>query len=262
MNLVTNASEAIGERSGVISITTGAMECDPAYLERTFLDEELPEGLYVYMEVADTGSGMDEEVSARIFDPFFTTKFTGRGLGLAAVLGIVRGHLGAIKVYTEPGKGSTFKVLFPASVEVARPAPKQGPTAVPWQGEGTILLVDDDETVRAVGRRILEKLGFDVLIAVDGREAVQIFRQHRDDIRCVILDLTMPHMDGEETFRELHAAGPDIPVILSSGYNEQDVVHRFAGKGLAGFIQKPYQSASLVEKLRDVLGPSDGAVQN
>ncbi len=253
MNLITNASEAIGSASGVISVSTGAMDCDRSYLRETYLDEDLTEGLYVYLEVADTGCGMDAATQAKIFDPFFTTKFTGRGLGLAAVLGIMRGHRGAMKVYSEPGRGTTFKALFPALDQPATAAEEVPATRLP-AGTGTILLADDEETVRAVGRRMLERAGYTVLTAVDGRETLEVFHEHANDIACVILDLTMPHLGGEEVFRELRRRHKDVRVILSSGYNEQDVTQRFAGKGLAGFIQKPYRRQELLAVLHKVLG--------
>jgi two-component system cell cycle sensor histidine kinase/response regulator CckA len=252
MNLVVNASEAIGERSGVITISTGAMDCDRAYLSEAWLDEQLPEGMYVFIEVADTGSGMDAETRTRIFDPFFTTKFTGRGLGLAAVLGIVRGHRGAIKVYSELGRGTTFKVLFPAGHRAEVREPGSLVRGI-YEGKGTVLLVDDDESVRAVGRKMLERIGFTVVTASDGAEAIARFRERADDIICAIVDLTMPHVDGAETFRELRRMRSGVRVILSSGYNEQDVTQRFVGKGLAGFIQKPYQLSTLVAVLKEVL---------
>jgi two-component system cell cycle sensor histidine kinase/response regulator CckA len=252
MNLVVNASEAIGERSGVITISTGAMDCDRQYLSESWLDEQLPEGMYVFIEVADSGMGMTAETRTRIFDPFFTTKFTGRGLGLAAVLGIVRGHRGAIKVYSELGRGTTFKVLFPAS-QRTETREAASPIRGIYEGKGTVLLVDDDESVRAVGRKMLERIGFSVVTAADGSEAIARFRERADDIICAIVDLTMPHVDGAETFRELRRMRPGVRVILSSGYNEQDVTQRFVGKGLAGFIQKPYQLSTLVSVLKEVL---------
>ncbi|MBN1346598.1 MAG: PAS domain S-box protein [Phycisphaerae bacterium] len=253
MNLITNASEALGEVSGVISISTGVMECDHAYLHNALLDERLPEGPYVYFEVADTGVGMGSETIERIFDPFFTTKFTGRGLGLAAVLGIVRGHRGALKVYSEPGKGTTFKMLLPAVDLPAEPLRGEADAPHAWRGAGTILLVDDEETIRTVAKRMVARLGFEVLTAADGKECIEIFHANADRVVCVLLDLTMPRMDGEETFRELRRIRPEVRVILSSGYNEQDAINRFAGKGLAGFIQKPYQARALTAKLREVL---------
>ena len=253
MNLITNASEAIGDRSGIISISTGAMDCDRQYLDETYLADDLVEGCYVSLEVADTGCGMDGETLARIFDPFFTTKFTGRGLGLAAVLGIVRGHGGALKVYSEPGKGTTFKILLPACADTASAA--LAGTAVPriWRGSGNVVLADDEETVRTVGRRMLEALGFTVIPACDGAEVLEVLRHRLDEIRCVMLDLTMPHMDGEEAFREIRRLKADIPVIMCSGYNEQDVTQRFVGKGLAAFVQKPYTLNALSQALQSVL---------
>ncbi len=257
MNLVVNASEAIGNKSGVVSIRTGAMDCDQAYLDETCLDNDLPEGTYSYLEVSDTGSGIDDDTVPKIFDPFFTTKFTGRGLGLAAVLGIVRGHKGAIKVYSEPGKGTTFKALFPASQDSAFSPDILVSSKIEAKFENkTILLVDDEETVRAVGRQMLEHLGIEVTTAADGREALELFKQDPDRYDCIILDLTMPHMDGEETFREMRRVRGDILVVLSSGYNEQDLIARFAGKGLAGFIQKPFQTAGIGAVLAKVFETS------
>jgi len=264
MNLITNASEAIGDKSGIVSISTGAMYCDRAYLDdvsdivRAAMDAPLSEGLYVYVEVADTGCGMDRETVEKVFDPFFTTKFTGRGLGMAAVLGMVRGHGGAIKIYTEVGKGTTFKILFPATegAEAASASyDRENGRAESddWRGSGTVLIADDEETVRSVARLMLERVGFAILTASDGREAVDMFRQHADEICCVLLDLTMPHLDGEQTFLELRRICPDVAVILSSGYNERDATERFAGKGLAGFIHKPYTSAQLIAKVKEAI---------
>ena len=255
MNLITNASEALGGAGGAISVCTGVMDCDRAYLAESYLDDKLPEGSYVYLEVADTWMGMDEETRRRIFDPFFTTKFTGRGLGLAAVLGIVRGHHGAIKVYSEPGRGSTFKVLFPAAAWLPDERATGEAQGAQELSSGTILLIDDDPEVRLVGAKMLERLGFKVLSAAHGREGLEVFRASAGEITCVLLDLTMPEMGGEETFRQLRRLRQDVCVILSSGYNEQDVVQQFAGKGLAGFIQKPYNVAKLRDTLQHILGP-------
>ncbi len=255
MNLIINASEALEDQNGFISVASGVMDCDRAFLAESYLDDKLPEGRYVYLEVADTGCGMNDDTRQRIFDPFFTTKFTGRGLGLAAVLGIVRGHQGAIKVYSEPGQGTTFKVLLPA-VDWApgERAVNAAPKSPPLPG-GTILLVDDDPQVRQVASQMLERLGFKVLTAAHGREGLEVFKAGRGEIDCVILDLTMPEMAGEEVFRKLRRLRKDVRVILSSGFNEQDVTQRFAGKGVAGFIQKPYTMRMLRETLNRVLGP-------
>jgi PAS domain S-box-containing protein len=256
MNLIINASESLGDQNGFISVATGVVECDRAYLSESYLDDNLAEGRYVFLEVADTGCGMDDETRRRIFDPFFTTKFTGRGLGLAAVLGIVRGHQGTIKVYSEPGQGTTFKVLFPA-VDWAPAEQGVGASTGSRQLQGgTILLVDDDAHVRQVVMEMLERLGFAVLLAINGREGLEVFKAHGEKITCVILDLTMPEMAGDEMFRELRRLRKDVPVILSSGFNEQEVTQRFAGKGVAGFIQKPYTVRTLQEALSRVLGPA------
>ncbi len=252
MNLVINASEAIGDKSGVIAITTGCMDCDRSYLQDIWLAENLTDGLYVYLEVADTGHGMDRETLSRLFDPFFSTKFTGRGLGMSAVLGIVRGHRGAIKVYSEKWKGTTFKVLLPASGHPAKIF--NGDIRIEkLQGSGTVLLVDDEETVRGIGAEMLKELGFAVITAADGREAVETFKS-TPEISFVILDLTMPHMDGEQCFRELRQLKHDVKVIVSSGYNEQEVTQKFAGKGIAGFIQKPYRLSMLQKAIQNIAG--------
>lgn len=248
MNLVINSSEAIGDKSGFIAITTGCVDCDRSYLKDIWLNENLTDGLYVYLEIADTGCGMDRETLSKLFDPFFTTKFTGRGLGMAAVLGIVRGHKGAIKVYSEPGHGTSFKILLPASCKPAEIF--NGKTGEDgWKGSGTVLLVDDEETVRGVGVEMLKELGFATITANNGREAVEAFKKH-SGISFVILDLTMPQMDGEDCFRELRKLRPDVRVIMSSGYNELEVTQKFVGTRLAGFIQKPYRLSVLKEAIQ------------
>ena len=253
MNLIVNASEAMGERSGVISVTVGLAHCEADYLKGCFGADRLPVGDYVYLEVADTGHGMDRATLDRIFDPFFSTKFTGRGLGLAAVLGIMRGHHGAVRVYSELGRGTTFKLIFPASESSPARAHARPTLSAGYHASGKILLADDEETIRNLGRRMLQRAGFEVIAASDGREAIEKFSKDKDAIRLVILDLTMPHLDGEACYREMRRLHPGVKVILSSGYNEQDVVNRFAGKGLAGFVQKPYTTEELLAKIREAL---------
>jgi len=255
MNLITNASEAIGDRSGTICIRTGCVHADRDYLSLLLLNQGLPEGDYVCLEVSDTGSGMDAETRARIFDPFFTTKFTGRGLGLAAVQGIVRGHKGTILVYSEPGRGTTFKILLPScgsAPPVEKPAPPKQED--PRRAGGTVLVVDDEEAVRQVAREILERSGFTVLTARDGLEGLEVFRQHAGGIVVVLLDLTMPRLNGEEVLRGLQEIRRDVRVILTSGYSELEATRRFAGRGLAGFVQKPFELSVLVRKVKDLLG--------
>ena len=250
MNLVTNASDAIGAGGGVITVKTGAARCDSEYLRETYLADHALPGDFVAIEVSDTGCGMDRATAERIFDPFFTTKFSGRGLGLATVLGIVRGHRGTIKVYSEVGKGTSFKVLLPASGERAtalRQASAQDLGEV--RGSGTVLVVDDEESVRIVARRILQRGGFEVLVASDGAQAVEVYKEKCAEIKAVLLDLTMPAMDGEETLRALHQINPAVRVIISSGYNEQEVNARFRAEKPLGFIQKPYHAGDLIARM-------------
>jgi CheY-like chemotaxis protein len=197
---------------------------------------------------------MDPETLDRIFDPFFTSKFTGRGLGLAAVLGIVRGHQGAVRVQSEPGQGTTIRVVFPPSKAEKHPPAPEPESRKPVKASGIILVVDDEATIRDVSRRMLESSGFEVITAKNGREAVEIFKQQGDQIAGVLLDATMPQMDGLETFKELRRIQEDVRVVLSSGYSEQEATQRFTGKGLTGFIQKPYRFNDLIDKMHEVLG--------
>ncbi len=253
MNLVINGAEAIGEdKNGTVLVTTATQEVDEQYLQ-TIGEPALPTGTYVTLEVHDTGCGMDEATVARIFDPFFTTKFTGRGLGLAAVQGIVRGHKGTMKVYSHPGTGTTFKVLFPAAKTGEAIVPKSAPVHSLQATNELILVIDDEEIIRSTAKSMLEHYGYTVVLAENGKEGVELFRVLADKISAVLLDMAMPIMNGEETLRHLKTINPAIKVILSSGYNQVETIRRFTGKGLAGFIQKPYSSATLVGKIRSVL---------
>ncbi len=254
MNLIVNASEAIGNNRGVIGISTGVLACDADYWKQVvFSSEDIAEGDYVFLEVSDTGCGMDEQTKQKIFDPFFTTKFTGRGLGLATVLGIARAYKGAIDLHSEPGKGTTIKVLFPVAQQPAQPLAKDAPAPKDWRGHGTVLLVDDEEPVLNVGQLMLENLGFAVRTARDGREAVEVFREYQGEFVCVVLDLMMPNMDGAETLRELRQIQEGVKVVFSSGYHEQDVTERLAGVSFEGFLKKPYTTDTLIGQLRRVL---------
>ena len=260
MNLITNASEAIVGDSGVITISTGVLDCDRRYLRQAFgIMEDAIAGPYVFLEVSDTGSGIAPEIRDRIFDPFFSTKFTGRGLGLAAALGIVRGHKGAISVYSEPGRGTTFKVLLPATAGETVPEPVAEPPAAVVRGRGTVLVVDDEQDVRSVVKAILDSAGFCVRTANSGLEAVETFRRDADETWCVLLDLVMPNMDAQETLRGLRSIRKAVPVILTSGYSEQEAGERFAGLGLSGFIQKPYRKAELLDVLARATGHAEGS---
>ncbi len=260
MNLVMNAAEAIGEDQGTVLITTGVQHVDEDYIATVLVPAQISPGEYVSLQVHDTGTGMTQETMDRIFDPFFTTKFTGRGLGLAAALGIVRGHKGAIKVYSTLGQGTTFKLLFPATEQQAAATPHPLPPQA-TMGE-TVLVVDDEQIVRRSAKAMLERHGYSVVLAENGKEAVDLYHVLADKIDLVLLDMTMPVMGGEETFRELKTIRADVRVILSSGYNEVEAVRRFAGKGLAGFLQKPYSALTLTEKVRAVLSESRGTAQS
>ena len=254
MNLVINASEAIGDKSGVVRISTGLTRVDHTYLGGTLAAPEIREGDYVSLEISDTGCGMSPETQAKIFDPFFSTKFTGRGLGLAAVLGIMRGHNGALKVYSELGRGTNFKLLFPVAGGVAEASRPPSNGTRDWRGSGCILVVDDEETIRSTLALMLKSLGFEVALTSDGREAITALQAEPDRFVLVLLDLTMPHLDGAKTFTELRRIRPELRVVLMSGFNERDAIVQFNGKGLASFLQKPFRIESLVETLRKILG--------
>jgi PAS domain S-box-containing protein len=251
LNLVVNGAEAIGDEPGTVLVTTGVQDVDAASAIDLVGSGPLAPGRYVFVEVRDTGSGMDDATKSRIFDPFFTTKFTGRGLGLAATLGIIGGHHGAVWLSSAPGKGTTFRVLLPAS---SLPLPRnRRPPAADFAGSGTVLVVDDEKGVRGTLRMLLTYMGFDVLEAGDGREAIDVFAAHADRIALVVLDLTMPVLGGREVFEQLRLIRPGVRVILSSGYDEEETTRRFSAKGLAGFLQKPYTAADLAEKLSAAL---------
>jgi nitrogen-specific signal transduction histidine kinase/CheY-like chemotaxis protein len=256
MNLVINAAEAMGPAAGVVTVSTRIQDVDKQYLANLSLSHDLPPGRYALLEVHDNGCGMNESTMVKIFDPFFTTKFQGRGLGLAAVQGIVRGHRGGLKVYSTPGLGSTFKVLLPA---VAGPAaPRRKPGAEPdsrLQDTGMLLVIDDEPIVRSMATSALERYGYTIKVASNGREGIDVFKSHQHEIRLVLLDLTMPVMNGEEALRELQSIDPDVRVVLSSGFSEVEAIRRFAGKRLAGFVQKPYTAAALARTVKQVLDP-------
>lgn len=252
MNLVMNASEALGDGPGRITLSTRVLELDADALQRMHTGARLVPGTYVELDVADTGGGITPDAVPRIFDPFFTTKFTGRGLGLAAVRGIVAGHRGAICVSSDIGRGSLFRVILPATHQ-ARACEAEFGTRNEV-AEPTILVVDDEPTVRRVVRRVLEGSGHRVLEAGDGVEAVRIFRDHRDEIAAVLLDLTMPRMGGRETFAALRETGSAVPVVLTSGYAESEAVSGFADDGPIAFLQKPFTSRDVVAVVQIALG--------
>ena len=244
MNLVTNASEAIGDQEGgSITLRTCVQNLDRNYITAALPAIPLAPGRYVILEVSDTGCGMTAEIIARIFDPFFTTKFTGRGLGLSALLGILRSHGGSLKVYSEPGRGTSMQVFLPAVGTLGAPedqaaAEAETPSPMP---RGTMLLVDDESGARAVAVAMANRMGFHVVEASDGQEALGIFSQRKGEFSLVLMDLTMPLMDGKDAFLRMRALDASVPVVLTSGYNEADALKDFMGRGLAGFLPKPYQ---------------------
>lgn len=245
LNLVTNASDALAGGTGVISITSGFRDLDPEFLAGTYLDDGLPGGLYVVLEVSDTGHGMDQETRERMFDPFFSTRPTGRGLGLAVVLGIVRGHRGAIEVDSCPDHGTAVRVFLPAASAPAPPPPAAPePPAVDGAGR-TVLIVDDDPGVRIVAGEILQNVGFEIVAVEDGLAAISTLRRRGREIAAVLLDMTMPHLDGPETVRELRRLQPELRVVFTSGYSEQEVSRRLGDKPEA-FIQKPFFNDQLL----------------
>jgi two-component system, cell cycle sensor histidine kinase and response regulator CckA len=252
LNLVINAAEAIGSGAGLVTVATAARVVDAAFIRAHPGASDLQPGEYVALEVRDTGCGMDEDVKAKIFDPFFSTKFTGRGLGLAAVGGVVRGHKGAILVSSEPGKGSTFTVLFPSigrKVEPWQPAISTAAT----RGSGVVLVIDDEVVVREMAKEALERNGYSVLVAYGGLAAIDILRRHPGKIDVAILDLNMPGMSGEEILPELRKIRPDVKVLVSSGYSEAEAMAIFHGKKVSGFVQKPYTAAMLAGKIKTAI---------
>ena len=255
MNLLTNASEAIGDEEGIITVETGVVDADQAYFADAYFKEQIQPGRYVYLSVADTGCGMDEETLSKIFDPFFTTKFTGRGLGLATLVGIVRGHRGAIKVNSSVGEGTTFTIYFPVFDYVPKKKQKGSKPKKARQKphRSKILLVDDEEVVRKVTTRILERYGYEVLCAESGRRAIEIYRRMAPEIELVILDMTMPEMNGIETFREMKKIRENIRVLLTSGYSEDEAAKRLIVDGLVGFVQKPFKPDDLHQRVMEAL---------
>ncbi len=252
MNLITNASDALGDAGGEIRLRTGTQRLTAADLQVCELRDAEP-GNYVFVEVSDTGAGMDAQTRSRIFDPFFTTKTSGRGLGLAAALGIVAAHGGTIRLDTAPGRGTSFRVLIPCSLE-DRPHEAPAEDATPtWRGRGTVLVVDDEEDVVQVAAEILRRAGLEVLEAHGGRQALELFRAHADRVRAALLDLTMPDLDGAEVARRLREAAPDLRIILSSGYDRNGARPGVAVGEPAGFVHKPYTAAELLGAVRVAL---------
>jgi CheY-like chemotaxis protein len=257
MNLVLNASEAIGDNAGTISIRTGVQQVTGGDVPLHPESPDLEPGTYVFLKVEDTGCGMDHATRTRIFDPFFTTKFTGRGLGLAAVVGIMRGHKGGISVTSEPGAGTCFIALFPAAESAPSPsAATVSAATLELRGNGTILVVDDEEIVRHMARRALQSKGFDVLTAESGPAAISILKQDPARIELVLLDQSMPGMSGAESLAEIRRIRSDLKVIASSGYSEGETMRLFHNQMVHGFLQKPYTVTALLQTIVPLMAPA------
>jgi len=257
MNLAINGAEAIGDRIGQVTISTG-FETVIAGEDRysRFSATDLSAGPHVFLQVRDDGDGMDEATLAKVFDPFFTTKLEGRGLGLAALLGIVRGHAGGIDVQSKRGVGTTFRLVFPLAEEASQETLSVETLGVETLGslEGTILVIDDEKRVLDMVEQMLSMEGLKVLTATSGADGLDIYRERHAEVGLIVLDYSMPGMDGKETLRELRRITSDIPVVLCSGLAVEEVTARVDGLGVTGFVQKPYRLATLIAQVRDCLG--------
>lgn len=257
-DVVTNAVEATTDEARKITLQTGLRQCDTIFFERRAAYEQLPSGEYAYVEVKDNGVGMDAQTLEKVFDPFFTTKFTGRGLGLAASVGIMRAHQGAMVLASHPNQGTTVTILFPpvAAPAAARPMSRTGTHPYSHGGAeacNTVLLVDDEPMVLEVGEMMLEAIGFDILTAADGIGALEQFKSHREEIALVILDLTMPRMDGFETFHKIIKIAPDTPIIIATGYTRGQVRQQFREQEPSAYLKKPFRMDHLADTIRRVL---------
>jgi len=247
MNIVENAAEAIGDKDGVITIRSEVLACNMDDLTNTYLADRLPEGDYLVLQVEDNGCGMSDDVRLRMFDPFFSTKFTGRGLGMPAVLGIVRAHKGAIRVESKQGVFARVRMYLPTGIP--KKASASATLVLPAAEGKTLLLIDDDEIIRRLVTKTLERQGMNVLIAANGADALETFRKHRHEIAAVLLDLSMPRMSGRETLKDLRKIDTIVPIMLTSGYAEEMITADLAGYRPSGFLQKPFWPKDLIEKL-------------
>jgi len=255
LNLVTNAVESVGSDEGKITISTGVRTCDRRCFENSYFDEGQAEGEYVYLEVVDTGCGMDEEIQAKLFDPYFTTKYTGRGMGMAVVQGIVRKHKGTVVIDTTPFKGTSVCVLFPALSHVpgSIPAVGENKAEFSFKDNGSLLLVDDEMMVQEMAKVMLTQLGFVVITADNGSDAVELFGKHKDSITCVMLDVSMPGMTGTEALMRIRKINPDIPAIIFSGYSWEQLESQLEELEPVLFLHKPFQYKELKMKIKDLL---------
>jgi PAS domain S-box-containing protein len=257
MNLITNASESIGDRSGVVAISVRSVDLKTGQLGRTVPPGGLPAGRYIRLEVSDTGDGMSPEVMERIFDPMFTTKITGRGLGLALLLNVVQRHNGAIEVQSEVGRGTVFRVYFPAESKADEAGADSAQSSDgKWRGSGLVLVADDEVAIREIAAALLERFGFRVLTAADGLEIVDLYAEHADEVALLLMDLNMPRLNGIEAALRIRHINPKVPVLFMSGYPRERVMDRFEQQPFTDFIKKPFQASDLVATVRRVMESS------
>ncbi|MCP4418395.1 MAG: response regulator, partial [Chloroflexi bacterium] len=257
MNLIINAAESIDDQIGLVTAKTGVEYVNEDDIHLPYSGKTLPPGNYLTLEVSDTGMGMDSDTLARIFDPFFSTKSTGRGLGLAAVIGIVRGHNGGLQVESTLGQGTTFRLFFPANQDQLEVAPRPKPSRSSEELQGLVLVIDDEEPIREAVSDILALEDVQTITASDGLEGLALYRQHMEDIYLVILDMSMPGLDGEATLLRLREISSDVPVVLSSGYSESEISSRFTELEFVSFLPKPYRWDALVEAVQHHLSKHD-----
>jgi CheY-like chemotaxis protein len=254
MNLITNSADSLGKSGGSISLSTGIIQCDQDCLDQMAYKSDLPEGRYVYLDVIDDGCGMSAEVRTKLFDPFFTTKSTGRGLGMSAVLGIVRAHGGVIDIDSAPGEGTRTRVLLPALSSVERLAPAEPVVDIVHVDSSSILVVDDEPVVRLLTQKVLEHAGYNVLSASDGKEGLGIYRRHHEKIAAVVLDMTMPGMGGLEVLKHMKKINQNVRVVLCSGFSKNEAVRTVSGEAVAAFLHKPFEPKDLLKILRETVG--------
>jgi PAS domain S-box-containing protein len=253
MNLIINASEAIGEENGDIRVSLTETTVVEGTSNKDHIGKSIPVGRYVCLEVTDNGCGMDDDTRQRVFEPFYTTKFTGRGLGMSAVLGIITAHKGALQLISQQGTGTTFKVYLPVQNDESAGDSLPHVSLVPWQGSGTILLVEDEPQLSMVAKALIQALGFSVVEAANGKEALEVYQKNAEYITLVVTDIGMPIMDGYELFRKLKDMAPELPIIISSGFGDTLVSSRIATGEAAGILSKPYSFDNLREVLRGVV---------
>ena len=255
MNLIINASESIGTEQGEVKISLTKLEVIADKSIEDYNGQLIPAGEYICLEVIDNGCGMNKETLEKIFEPFYTTKFTGRGLGMSAVLGIIKSHAGALQLFSQLGQGTTFKVYLPALINELNGDENESSSthSVSWEGSGTLLLVEDDENVRSLAKEFLEILGYTILEAVNGKEALEMYKNNSAEINLVFTDMGMPVMDGYELFEKLKKIKPELPIVVSSGFGDTEISTKLERDNVAGIVSKPYSLDKLREVMKGVL---------